>query len=228
MNAWYYAQNGKTVGPFSETQLIDLIRQAQIARDTLIATEAGDWSPAGSSSFAGYFPPPPPPSSQTTSKQKKGGGMAVGWSIALMLVCAFLIRQCATSTPTSSIERVLNECTKLAAYVNKDAGRRYEERARYLAAKMQQIDTRKCPEDFRMAFQRHINAWSEAAPYLGANTNENLFLEGLAAGFSGDSSYIGQSATAAQIATENINSTYYALVETAIRHGAKIPRSSVD
>lgn len=145
--------------------------------------------------------------------------------LGVVLLAALLTLGC-DQTPAGSIERVLNRCAKLSAKVNASemtAG----EAADYLAREMQKIDTRNCPAEFRTTFQEHANAWRNAAPWFAANTPLTGFLEGLAAGASGDSSAIGFTRDNAAVAAMNINDTYNRLVVVAVSHGARVPVSEV-
>ena len=64
---WHVAENGQTKGPFSESQLQQMMGQGSFGRDTLVWTAGQDgWKKAGdvpglSSLFASMPPPPPPP-----------------------------------------------------------------------------------------------------------------------------------------------------------------------
>jgi hypothetical protein len=78
------------------------------------------------------------------------------------------------------------------------------------------------------AFQEHINAWREAAPYLEQNTDLTSFLEGLYSGFTGDFSVFGSENYNARLAAQNINDTYNRLVTIATAHGARVPHSVIE
>lgn len=100
--------------------------------------------------------------------------------------------------------------------------------ATYLATEMQKIDVRGCPEDFRIAFQQHINAWREAAPYLSQNTTLNAVLEGVAAGVLEDPSLIGTAQRNSSSALGRVNQTYSELVTIAASRGARVPVSQIN
>lgn len=99
--------------------------------------------------------------------------------------------------------------------------------ASFLASEMQKMDTRNCPPEFRVVFQQHINAWRDASGAFAQNTTLNNFLEGFAAGFFQDPSFLGASQNNAAIAAYNINATYNELVSIAAAHGARVPESIV-
>lgn len=143
--------------------------------------------------------------------------MAFGLTLALL--------GCGRS-PETAIESVLNRCARLSDQVNRSQAKPGEAAA-FLAASMQDIDTRACPPEFRLAFQQHINAWREAAPYFAQDTGLNAFIDGFAAGLMQDASLVGASGQAAAAASQNINATYYQLVNIAAAHGARVPNSVV-
>ena len=128
-------------------------------------------------------------------------------------------------TPAGSIEHVLNEC----ADISNGASRQQTAAAKaaYEADHFQELDTSGCPEDFRIAFQAHVNAWRQAQMAFANNTLTNNFVEGAVAGFSGNPSNVGATMGAAAQANQDINSTYYELTTIAARYGARVPRSVV-
>jgi len=126
-----------------------------------------------------------------------------------------------------AIEDVLNRCARTAKRVN-NSKMSAAEAAVYLANEAQKIDTRDCPPEFRAAFQANINAWREAAGYFSRNTALSAALEGFAAGYFQDSTLYGASQQNAAMATQNINSTYYQLVNIAAAYGARVPTSVVN
>ena len=122
------------------------------------------------------------------------------------------------------ITDVLNQCAQTshkAAALNSSPGAQ----ASYIAAEAQKVDVTRCPADFRMAFQAHVNAWHQAAPYLANNNLGTSFLEGLAAGATDDPRFIGQAGQQAAYAAQQINQTYFDLTQIAAKYGARIPRS---
>ncbi|HPA21135.1 MAG TPA: hypothetical protein PLU30_25555 [Verrucomicrobiae bacterium] len=145
----------------------------------------------------------------------RGGWVALGLLIGLS--------GCGRS-PDSAIESVLNRCARLTDQVNRSQAAPGQAAA-FLASAMQEIDTRGCPPDFRVAFQQHINAWREAAPYFARDTGLNAFIDGFAAGLLRDPSLFGASGQAAAAASQNINATYYRLASIAAMHGARVPNS---
>lgn len=129
----------------------------------------------------------------------------------------------AANPGAAAIETVLNadlDLSKRAASLHRnDAGMR----ARYTAIEMQRIDLTRCPPDFRVAFQDHINAWSEAVPYIAANTPLAAFLEGLYSGYTQDYSALGWSQNQADLAAYQIHRTYQEVLRSAAAHGARVP-----
>lgn len=109
-----------------------------------------------------------------------------------------------------------------------------------IVQRMHEIDLSKCPEDFRYAYQRHIDAWSKAIPILrqGEDLNgfENIlksFAIGLIGGFTGQfglvEDYISENAHAndeikkkLQEVKQEINSTYSHLLQVAKKYKVDI------
>lgn len=140
--------------------------------------------------------------------------------LSLLLLC--LLAGC--GGPASEIEGVLNRCTEISAEVNRST-MTSAQAASFVATEFQKIDTRDCPEDFRRAFQAHINAWTAASHTFQANVPLASFLEGFVGGYTGDYSQVGATAYDQQQAIQYINVTYFKLVEIAAAHGARIPKS---
>jgi hypothetical protein len=61
---WYYADNGKRVGPIPRTEVEELIKAGKIDGSTSVWSGEGDWCPAKDTELAGLFAPaegePPP------------------------------------------------------------------------------------------------------------------------------------------------------------------------
>lgn len=144
------------------------------------------------------------------------------FNIGLFLI---VLSGCSQS-PAGRIERVLNRCTE----ISKEASKFQDPAAQagYVADAIQGIDTSRCPPDFRVAFQEHINAWRHAESAYSANTFGNNILEGALAAITENPQMIGQTAFAAGDAFQHINATYYRLVTIATAHGARVPLSVVD
>ena len=130
-----------------------------------------------------------------------------------------------SKSPGSCITSVLDECAAIgkraSAYSDPAA------QANYVAVSFQKVDVSDCPADFRVAFQSHVNAWQQSSAAFAQNTGGTAFVEGVAAGLTGNTDYIGQANNRAAYATQQINATYYALTEVAAKYGARIPRSVV-
>jgi uncharacterized membrane protein YhaH (DUF805 family) len=59
---WFYAEDGREVGPRTAEEMRELIEVGAIRRDTPVWTgRMGDWTEAGRSDFAQHFGPPPLP-----------------------------------------------------------------------------------------------------------------------------------------------------------------------
>jgi S1-C subfamily serine protease len=76
-------------------------------------------------------------------------------------------------SPASEIQSVLNQCAKIA---KKASALNVNPAAKdgYVADGFQAIDASRCPQDFRIAFQEHINAWRNA-PFDGQEMNTTYF-----------------------------------------------------
>jgi hypothetical protein len=145
----------------------------------------------------------------------------------VLFLCTFTLffAPSCSRTPAGSIEHV-NECVEIsnaASRLQGDAAK-----AGYVADHFQALDTSGCPMDFRAAFQAHVNAWRQAQMAFANNTLTNNFIEGAIAGFSGNTSNVGNTMGAASEAGQDINSTYYQLTTVAAAYGARIPRSVVE
>lgn len=128
----------------------------------------------------------------------------------------------APSPNIAAIEKVLKEDKRVF-----EDGQRYRvnpaEQAEYIASHIQKIDTTGCPPEFRLAFQRHVNAWERSVPYIAANTPLNAFLEGFFAQGTGDYSLLGRANTQAQAALQDVTITYQEVKNVAATCGARIP-----
>jgi GYF domain 2 len=61
-DTWHVEQNGTRKGPFSATQIADLISSSQLTRDSLCwRPGTAGWTPLSSTSFASKFDHEPPP-----------------------------------------------------------------------------------------------------------------------------------------------------------------------
>jgi hypothetical protein len=61
---WYYADNGKRVGPIPRTEVEELIKAGKVDESTSVWSGEGDWCPAKDTELVGLFAPaegtPPP------------------------------------------------------------------------------------------------------------------------------------------------------------------------
>lgn len=123
----------------------------------------------------------------------------------------------------AAMERALTQGIE----IGRDAANRFPNDAarqsRFIAAELQKVDTRGCPPEFRVAYQRNVEAWEIATPYFQADNPLTSFLEGLYGGLSDDYSVIGTSNYQARLAAQNIDETYQHLKMTAVALGAGIP-----
>lgn len=125
----------------------------------------------------------------------------------------------------AAIEKVLKRDTAIV----REAKTRFPNDAaagtHYVAEQMQRIDTSNCPAEFRLAFQQHVNAWHQSIPYVQADTPLNAFFEGLYAGVTEDYRALGMANHQANLAREQVNSTYREVLNSAAVFGARIPES---
>ena len=128
-------------------------------------------------------------------------------------------------SPASRIEKVLNKCAAISAEASRQPTP--EQKIDFVTRSFQSLDTSECPEDFRVAFQSHVNAWLQFQAMSGQNTLAANFVEGFLGGFTGDTSKIGQTDGNASAANQYVNNTYFRLTEIAAAHGARVPRSVV-
>jgi hypothetical protein len=144
--------------------------------------------------------------------------------LILVLVAAGLTA-CSRS-PSARIEDVLNRCAEIG---RKASGFQMDEasKAHYIAASFQEMDVSGCPEDFRVAFQEHVNAWQQFQMAAANNNVVNNVVVGAVSGITNDPSGIGQLQGAEASAQDAVNQTYYRLTEIAAQYGARIPRSVV-
>jgi hypothetical protein len=142
----------------------------------------------------------------------------------LILLC--LAFSGCNQSPASRIEKVLNKCAALSAESSGQATP--DAKIDYFIRGTQAIDTSKCPPEFRVAFQEHVNAWLRYQSAASQNTLGNNILEGAVAGASGNMNLIGQTAGNASAANDYVNETYFRLTEIAAAHGARVPRSVIE
>lgn len=143
----------------------------------------------------------------------------------LFLVGMFFGALSQGSGEAAAIERVLQEDLAISREAKTRFPNNAPEAARHIAKRMQGIDTTRCPAEFRLAFQRHANAWEQSVAYIAADTPLTAFLEGLHAGATDDYRFFGLSNQQASLAKEQIDATYRELKEIAAAYGARIPTS---
>ncbi len=153
-------------------------------------------------------------------------GVATG-GVSILIVIASLalgILGSPFNHEASAIEKVLKEEGGIIKQAKSKHPRNSIEQTRYVAGRMQSIDTSRCPPDFRYAFQQHVNAWEQAVPYVSANTGLTAFFEGLYAGYTEDYRMIGTANYQAQVALRYIDSTFHEVKSISAKYGAKIPQ----
>jgi hypothetical protein len=153
-----------------------------------------------------------------------GGGVRRFGFLALALVIAGLTA--CNRSPSAQIERVLDRCEAIgrqASNMNLDAA----SKAHFVATSFQEIDVSGCPEDFRVAFQQHVNAWRQFQMAASNNNIVNNVVVGAVAGMTNDPSGIGQIQSDEASAQDAVNQTYYQLTEIAAEYGARVPNSVV-
>lgn len=96
------------------------------------------------------------------------------------------------------------------------------ERLDLIVTRMQMIDTRQCPEDFRVAYQKYIAAFIEIGPYLKTSAHINAFMESFMAGLTGNPNW-EQTGPESEAALARITSAYNEMTIIAVKHGARIP-----
>jgi hypothetical protein len=144
--------------------------------------------------------------------------------LGMLIISVGFIFLAGCASEANRITKVLNKCEEISrqsAKFNNNPG----VVANYIAAEFQRINVTRCPQDFRVAFQAHILAWQQAAPYLQDNNIFTSVLEGVAAGLTDDTQYMGQAQKNAAYASYQINITYQELTLIAAKYGARIPRS---
>ena len=138
---------------------------------------------------------------------------------------SLLLMSGCNQSPAARIERVLNQCAKIAAKASV-----YQDtsvQAGYVAREFQAVDVSDCPPEFRAAFQDHVNAWSQAQISYGQNSVANNIVQGAVAALTDNPSSIASLGLQAFAANQDINNTYYRLTMIAATYGARIPHSSV-
>lgn len=119
------------------------------------------------------------------------------------------------------ISDVLDRCAQIS---EKPAGFSPGLKAKIVAEAFQKMDVSRCPADFRAAFQEHVFAWQQAAPYFANENVATSIFEKLAANNTNDPSLAGQ---AGQQAARKIKETYEVLTKVAAQYGARIPKTGV-
>lgn len=141
----------------------------------------------------------------------------------LFVLGAFVGATVSGGGEVAAMERALTQGIE----IGRDAAKRFPNDAarqsRFIASELQKVDTRGCPPEFRVAYQRNVEAWEIATPYFQADNPLSSFLEGLYGGLSNDYSVIGTSNYQARLAAQNIDETYQHLKMTAVALGAGIP-----
>ena len=94
---WRYIQDGVTHGPVTADQLVALLNEGQITRDThLWTTGQGPWKPLHETQFGEHLPPPIPSLTADLPPPIPRGAPTVGIATGagLLLLAFVLIRGC--------------------------------------------------------------------------------------------------------------------------------------
>jgi len=151
------------------------------------------------------------------------GNRGPGVGLLVLVFVAMGLTGCNRS-PAARIEDVLNRCAEIgrkANFMNMNAA----SKAHYIAASFQEIDVSGCPDDFRVAFQEHVNAWQQFQMAAANDNIVNNVIVGAVAGMTNDPSGIGQIQSNEASAQDAVNQTYYQLTEIAAAYGARVPNS---
>ncbi len=150
-------------------------------------------------------------------------------SVALVLSIGFFLLGLgggfAGNPEAAAIEKALEQDQAIYREAESRFPNNAAQATRYIAERMQRINTTSCPPEFRLAFQQHVNAWAQAAPYIQADTPLSAFFEGLYAGATDDYRFLGLSSQQANLAKAQIGDTYRVVLNVAAAYGARIPRS---
>lgn len=107
-------------------------------------------------------------------------------SVALVVSIGFFLLGLgggyAVNPEAAAIEKALEQDQAIYNEAKSKFPNNAAQATRYIAERMQRIDITRCPPEFRLAFQQHVNAWAQAAPYIQADTPLTAFFEGLYAG----------------------------------------------
>ncbi len=98
---------------------------------------------------------------------------------ALQFIGIFMLLGGCTSKSDYTIGSVLVKWENSFAQANNN-GMSAGAAAAFMATEMQKMDTRRCPPEFRVAFQQHRNAWAEAAQVFSQETSLKKYMEELA------------------------------------------------
>jgi hypothetical protein len=97
-SSWYYAQEGKRLGPFNEDEIRRLMETATIRRDSLVWREGlADWTPAYQTDIRHLFGPAAPPPPLTGESVNN----AIVWTVAFVPILAVLLEDILARTMQS-------------------------------------------------------------------------------------------------------------------------------
>ena len=149
-------------------------------------------------------------------------------SMALLVVVCCLLPSCGGET--ASIERVLKEDAKTMDSATSIV---------QVVDRMRAIDLKGCPRDFTVAYVSHVHAWelmamveSEAAAQRADNASGAALLESALRGFLGDPFGKANEMIASENklqrdyreALQQVKLTYDRVENTAVAHGARLPK----
>lgn len=153
-----------------------------------------------------------------------GKGFALTGTITGALgLLALLVFMLGGGSEVSAIEDALAEGIQISQKATRQFPDNAAQQAKFVAYELQKVDTSRCPPEFRVAYQRNVDAWETAIPYFEVNHPGTWLLEVFFGGMSADYSAVGFSDYQARSAAQNINGTYRELRTIAIAYGARIP-----
>jgi len=154
----------------------------------------------------------------------QGRGLAVtGMITGALGLLALLFGTLGGGGEVAAIEDALADGIQISQKATRQFPNSAAQQAKFIAYELQKVDIRGAPPEFRVAYQRNIDAWERAIPYFEANNPGVWFLEGFFGGLSNDYSAFGFSNYQARVAAQNIDETYRELRTIAVAYGARIP-----
>lgn len=159
-------------------------------------------------------------------RQAKPEGRRLAWAGAItgaLGLLALLFGVFGGGGEVAAIEDALAEGIQISQIAARQFPDSAAHQAKFVAYELQKVDTRGGPPEFRVAYQRNVDAWEAAIPYFEVNNPAVWFLEGFFGGLSNDYSAVGFTDYQARVAAQNIDETYRDLRTIAVAYGARIP-----